>query len=319
MRRGSREQRVGACTDQESERYRGHGGTLAHGVENDDMAGQLHKRGRRAYQKALVAAQRAAENPWELAFLNWALVELVERARSSLDEIGLLLILPPCAGNAGGQKVGADLSRRTVPSQAVLARCERWRAGRCTGAMDAGARSRWTGIAAALLITLVVGSGSAQPTQAKASPRVPVKTFAGGCAGTVLTDAEPPVWSQAGWSHAKGTPWPVPWAFGSQDTTVAFLFSTVLVAGSGPRVDGSYNKVGWVGKGDYSIGNTDIAIEARPFGESQPVLTSPGDANASVVDLPKPGCWTFRLSWSAHGQQQVSTINLEVLPAGARP
>ena len=135
----------------------------------------------------------------------------------------------------------------------------------------------------------------------------------------MLTDAEPPVWSQAGWSHAKGTPWPVPWAFGSQDTTVAFLFSTVLVAGSGPRVDGSYNKVGWVGKGDYSTGNTDIAIEARPFGESQPVLTSPGDANASVVDLPKPGCWTFRLSWSAHGQQQVSTINLEVLPAGARP
>ena len=86
VRRGSRERRVGACTDQESERYRGHGGTLAHGVENDDMAGQLHKRGRRAYQKALVAAQRAAENPWELAFLNWALVELVERARSSLDE-----------------------------------------------------------------------------------------------------------------------------------------------------------------------------------------------------------------------------------------
>src|SRR5205823_13934361 len=85
------------------------------------------------------------------------------------------------------------------------------------------------------------------------------------------------------------------------------------------RVDGSYNKVGWVGKGDYSTGNTDIAIETRPFGESQPVLTSPGDANASFVDLPKPGCWTFRLSWSAHGQQQVSTINLEVLPAGARP
>src|SRR5438876_11009827 len=44
VRRGSREQRVGACTDQESERYRGHGGTLAHGVENDDMAGQLQTR-----------------------------------------------------------------------------------------------------------------------------------------------------------------------------------------------------------------------------------------------------------------------------------
>ena len=96
---------------------------------------------------------------------------------------------------------------------------------------------------------------------------------------------------------------------------MAFLFSTVLVAGSGPRVDGSYNKVGWVSKGDYPTGNTDIAIEARPLGESQPVLTNAG--GASVIDLPKPGCWTFRLSWTAYGQQQVSTINLEVLPSGA--
>jgi DNA-binding CsgD family transcriptional regulator len=40
------------------------------------------------YHKAMVAAQRAAENPWELAFLNWALVELVEAAaRSGMHEI----------------------------------------------------------------------------------------------------------------------------------------------------------------------------------------------------------------------------------------
>jgi hypothetical protein len=31
---------------------------------------------------------------------------------------------------------------------------------------------------------------------------------------------------------------------------VAFLFSTLLVAGSGPHVDGSYNKVAWVAKGE---------------------------------------------------------------------
>jgi hypothetical protein len=183
--------------------------------------------------------------------------------------------------------------------------------------MDLGARSQFACIAAALLIILVGGCASSQATQVKASPTAPIRTFAGGCAGTVVTDAEPPVWAQTGFAKLK--PWPVPWAFGSQDTAVAFLFSTVLVAGSGPRVDGSYNKVGWVSKGDYPTGNTDIAIEARPLGESQPVLISPGDANASVVDLPKSGCWTFRLSWTAHGQQQVSTINLEVLPAGARP
>jgi hypothetical protein len=181
--------------------------------------------------------------------------------------------------------------------------------------MDLGARSQCACIAAALLVILVGGCASSQPTQVSASPGVPIRTFAGGCAGTVLTDAEPPVWAQTGFGKLR--PWPVPWAFGTQDTTVAFLFSTVLVAGSGPRVDGSYNKVGWVAKGDYASGDTNIAIEVRPLGESQPVLTNTG--NASVADLPKPGCWTFRLSWSAHGQQQVSTINLEVLPAGARP
>ena len=177
--------------------------------------------------------------------------------------------------------------------------------------MDRRVRSQCACIAAALLVILVAGCGPSQASQVKASPTVPVHTLAGGCAGTVLTDAEPPVWAQAGF--AKLTPWPVPWAFGTKDTTVAFLFSTVLVAGSGPRVDGSYNKVGWVAKGDYPTGDTNIVVEARPLGESRPVL------NAKVVDLPKPGCWTFRLSWSAHGQQQVSTINLEVLPAGTRP
>ena len=184
--------------------------------------------------------------------------------------------------------------------------------------MNRHGRPLGTGLAA-LLILLAAGctSSPAAKAQVHPSPSAPVHSFAGACAGTALTDAEPPVWSQAGWSHAKGTPWPVPWAFGTQDTTVAFLFSTVLVAGSGPRVDGSYNKVGWVAKGDYPSGETNIAIEVRPLGESKPVLTNAG--NASVADLPKPGCWTFRLSWNAHGQQQVSTINLDVLPAGTLP
>lgn len=193
-------------------------------------------------------------------------------------------------------------------------------AGRCTGAMDPAARPQCACVAAALLIILVGGCASSQGTQVKASPTVPIRTFAGGCAGTVLTDTEPPVWAQAGW-RVKGAPWPVPWAFGTPNTTVAFVFSKVLVAGSGPRVDGTYNKVTWVAKdrpagvaADYPFGTIAIGVEARPLGESQPVLTG-----ASVADLPKPGCWTFRLAWSAHGQLQASTINLEVLPAGSQP
>jgi len=180
--------------------------------------------------------------------------------------------------------------------------------------MERGARAQYAVITASVLIILL--GGCASPAQVKASPRIPVHTLAGGCAGTVLTDAEPPMWAQAGFT-TNGAPWPVPWAFGTQNTSVAFLFSTVLVAGSGPRVDGSYNKVGWVAKADYPTGYTGVAVEARPLGASQPILTNA--RGADVVDFPKPGCWTFHLSWRAHGQAQASTINLEVLPAGTPP
>jgi hypothetical protein len=182
--------------------------------------------------------------------------------------------------------------------------------------MHRRARSRWAVLSACVLIVAVGGCASPQTAQVKASPVVPIHIFAGGCAGTVLTDAEPPVWAQSGF-RADGAPWPVPWAFGTQNTTVAFLFSRVLVAGSGPRVDGTYNKVHWVANADYPTGYLNVAIEARPLGEPQPVLTF---TNAGgVADFPKAGCWTFRLSWSGHNQEQVSTINFEVLPAGTRP
>jgi hypothetical protein len=180
-----------------------------------------------------------------------------------------------------------------------------------------------TVIAASMLIMLLEGCGSSQLAQVKASLPVAVHTFPGGCAGTVLTDAEPPVWARAGF-RTTGAPWPVPWAFGAQGTTVGFVFSTVLVAGSGPRVDGSYNKVTWVAKdppsgvaAGYQYGTTNVAVEARPLGESQPTLTNAGGAN--VLDFPEPGCWTFQLSWSAQSKVLVSTLNLEVLPAGTQP
>ncbi|MDQ2944065.1 MAG: hypothetical protein M3R21_10415 [Candidatus Dormibacteraeota bacterium] len=163
----------------------------------------------------------------------------------------------------------------------------------------------------AILLILLAACTSSQPqSQAKASPTAAVHTFAGGCAGTVLTDAEPPAWAQGGWSHAKGTPWPVPWAFGTQGNTVAYLFATQLVAGNSPRADGSNNKVLWESKDNPSGGG--VVVEGRPLGQSQPVVTIAG--GPSIVDVPTAGCWTFRLSWSASGQH-TSTINLEVLPA----
>src|SRR5947207_1902366 len=127
-------------------------------------------------------------------------------------------------------------------SLADVARWEPRAAERCIEAMERRAGSQYAGIAASVLIILLTSCASPQTAQVKASPSVPIHSFAGGCAGTVLTDAEPPVWAQAGF-RAGGAPWPVPWAFGTQNTTVAFVFSRVLVAGSGRRVAGAHKKV----------------------------------------------------------------------------
>jgi len=167
-----------------------------------------------------------------------------------------------------------------------------------------------------LLLLMTGGCTPSQPAQApvRTSPTAAVHSFAGGCAGTVLTDAEPPVWAQVGWSHVAGTPWPVRWALGTGGTAVAYVFATRLVAGASPRVDGSQNKVLWEAK-DHPTGEG-VVVEGSPLGQSQPVVIVAG--GPSITDIPTSGCWTFTLSWSSSGQH-TSTINLEVLPAGMNP
>jgi hypothetical protein len=177
--------------------------------------------------------------------------------------------------------------------------------------------SRCAGLAAGVALLLAVGCTLSPTTQAQVqpSPKPAVHTFAGGCSGTVLTDAEPPVWAQGGWTHPKVTPWPVPWAFGTQNASVAYVFATQLVAGPSPRVNGTTNKVLWEAN-DHPDG-VGVMVEGHPLGQSQPVVTITG--GPSITDVPTAGCWTFQLSWKANGRQVSSTINLEVLPAGTVP
>jgi hypothetical protein len=165
-----------------------------------------------------------------------------------------------------------------------------------------------TGLAVAFLLA-ACACGPGQPAVAHQSS-APVHTFAGGCAGTVLTDAEPPVWAQAGWTHPGVTPWSVPWALGTGGQSVAFLFAKELVAGSSPRIDGTNNKVLWVAKGIAP----NFVVEGIPPGRTQAVITVNG--GPSIVDAPSAGCWKFQLTW---GAAQASTINLDVLPAGSMP
>jgi hypothetical protein len=162
------------------------------------------------------------------------------------------------------------------------------------------------------LLILLGGACTSSAAQVHSSPSIPVHSFAGGCSGTSLTDALPPVWAQGGWNQPSA-PWGVPWAFGTGENTVAYVFATQLVAGVSPRVDGTNNKVLWEAKDDPT---ETLVVEGRPLGQSQPVVTIAG--GPSIVDVPTAGCWTFHLSWGPGGRQS-STINFQVLPAGSAP
>ena len=148
----------------------------------------------------------------------------------------------------------------------------------------------------------------------QSSPNAIVHFLPGGCAGTVVTDGEPPIWAQGGWTNPHGQPWWVPWAFGTGGNAVAYMFATQLVAGGGPRSDGTNNKVLWESRDSPS--GVGVMIVVHPLGQTQPVVSFAG--GPSIVDIPTPGCWTFRMSWIANGPR-TSTINLEVLRAGAVP
>jgi hypothetical protein len=103
----------------------------------------------------------------------------------------------------------------------------------------------------------------------------------------------------------------VPWTAAASGDAVAFVFAGRLVAGPSPRVDGSTNKILWVVREPVQF-----VVEGRPSGKATPVVIVPG--GPSIIDVPTPGCWTFRLIPTNHASQ-VSTISLDVLPHGTTP
>jgi hypothetical protein len=181
---------------------------------------------------------------------------------------------------------------------------ERRQTGRCSTDMTT------TRLAVAVLLAV----GACTPIQSGHVPPSPVAThtFAGGCAGTVLTDAEPPAWALGGFTLAKGTPWTLPWTLSTGGEAVAFVFARHLVAGASPRVDGTNNKVLWVAKGNPA----NFVVEGIPPGGTLAAVTVNG--GPSIVDAPSAGCWTFRMSWGQPARAR-TTINLDVLPAGTVP
>jgi hypothetical protein len=172
-------------------------------------------------------------------------------------------------------------------------------------------------------ILLVLGACSSPADHGRApgaSAVTPAQSqgAAGGCAGTfVSATTAPPAWARAGFTFPAQGPG-IPWAVGKPPDAVAYLFATQLVAG-GSRSDHSSNKVLWVTQEPPE----GLQIQGHPLGRFEPTIAISGQLTngnqlPSIVDVPTPGCWSFDVSWGRR-PRHMSTINLDVLPAGTLP
>jgi len=155
------------------------------------------------------------------------------------------------------------------------------------------------GLATAVL-TLVAACACSAP----ATSTPPTATSSGStaadltCAG-VITTAPLPTWARAGFSPPGQS---VPQIHGVHGSILGVVFGNPLRA---PNIQGHGNKILWlpspVQGSAASPSDPDLRIHATLNGSDiavdRRISAGPGP---SLVDMPKPGCWTFALSWSGH-------------------
>jgi hypothetical protein len=153
-------------------------------------------------------------------------------------------------------------------------------------------------LTAAVLAGLLTGcSGSADEPAARTSsphPSSTAPTTVSASCRTAVRHAALPVWARAGFDPADQPAW---YIIGEKRTIVGVVFGYPLVAGK--RQDGKGNKILWVGKHVDAAAPADLEITARLNGTDLEVKRSVhGGPGPSLIDVPRPGCWTFDLSWA---------------------
>jgi len=116
------------------------------------------------------------------------------------------------------------------------------------------------------------------------------------CTGAITT-APLPTWARAGFSPPDQ---PAPQVHGIDGSILGVVFGAPLRA---PNVPGHGNKILWVASplqgSAPSPSAPNLRIHATLNGSDVAVdhMIS-GGPGPSLVDMPRPGCWTFTLSWS---------------------
>jgi len=151
---------------------------------------------------------------------------------------------------------------------------------------------QWVGWLVLIPALLLSGCTAADPTPEAHAPS-PLASRATGCASQAQTGPLP-TWARAGFS---GDGAGVPHVFGRQGDILGVLFGGTL---SSPPAPDRSNKILWVSRVPVTPGGS-LEITATLDGTTETVRrTVTGGPGPSGIDMPKPGCWHFALTWSDH-------------------
>lgn len=155
-------------------------------------------------------------------------------------------------------------------------------------------------LAAAVLTASGCSGPESSPSDAEAteSTHAVVGSNAGGRCQPVVEQGPLPVWARKGFLRGESQRHMI----GDKGEIAAVLFGYPYHA---PAAEGRANKILWVAKdaqGAADLGPDDrLTIKARLAGTNEVATRSvAGGPGPSDIDMPKPGCWTFSLSWPGH-------------------
>lgn len=156
--------------------------------------------------------------------------------------------------------------------------------------------------AIALFVTSAIGAAGATEPLDRA------------CVPASIHHGPPPGWTAAAWANSSPG-LHIPYALASGNAAAAFFFAPALRAG---HPTNPTNKILWIVR--YPRDGTPLELDARSATAGTPTVrlrfpanSSPGEIYPSIVDLPRPGCWTLALHWATH----MATLDVQVHAAGA--
>ena len=140
------------------------------------------------------------------------------------------------------------------------------------------------------------------PSAATPSPSATASAVAhaGGCGPTAVVQGAIPQWLDDAGGH--NNPLGVPYAVAHPPLAAGFLFGGPLRAG---HPADPTNKILWYVR--LPRAGNPLVVRAHPAGPPGPALSyrfpptsGPGEIYPSIIDVPRPGCWTLDLSWGTH-------------------